>query len=417
MLMLMGVTLDMCQWSLAQIELQRSADIAATAGALRYAAGGAGVASGCTAATDQLACTAVNAAADLAEVNKVPGATTRSWNDGTKTLTDNLAVASVVAGVRNANDAAISVTLSRPVPAAFAFPVHGQSSYTITATSVAELIPNPSSGGPQPCIAALDGYGSGVTTEVDLSISGNANLTLNGCSLRSNESITLNGNVNVVTSGIYAGNSIYASKNANITGPQFPESGQIADPYAGDAVLQSTFSQLTTQTTQSFSGGGSPLPGKVYSSMSITANTTLAAGLYVVTGSFSVSGNSAVTGTGVTIVVGGSVSISGNSNFNVTAPADASNGGVPGILIAGNGTQGGSISGNASSAISGVIYFPNSTISFSGNGATNGQANCLEVIASSVTISGNANMGGNCASLGVKSFGSTSSPPTVRLVQ
>ncbi|MBW4022438.1 MAG: hypothetical protein HIU92_04735 [Proteobacteria bacterium] len=415
-LMLLAVALDEGEGSLSKIELQRTADIAAIAGGLRAASSASGVPPSCASMTHALACAQTNAAADAAEVNVPAGAGTRSWTDSAETLSDNLIQAAIVPGVQKASDTAVKVSVSRPLPAILGFAVDGGSSFLVKATATAEVVPGGTSG-TQPCMTALDGSGSGVTTNLDISISGNANLTMNGCSLRSDGRIALSGNVNLVAAGIYAGSTISSSGNANMTGTQYPDSGQISDPYASDTQLQNAFSKLTTQTTNSFSGGGSPSPG-TYSTMNITSNTTLAPGLYVVTGNFSVGANSAVNGSGVTIIAGGSVSISGNANFNVTAPGTSAAGGaIPGVLLADNGTSGGSISGNASSAVSGVIYFPNSTLTFSGNGATNGQSNCLEVIAGSVSISGNTNMGGNCSQLGALSFGSVQTTPLVELVQ
>lgn len=415
-LMLIAVALDEGEGSLAGIELQRDADIAAMAGGFRAAGTAMGVPLSCSGASHALACAQANAAADAAELNAATGASMRSWTDTAESLRDNMIQAAIVAGIKSASDTAVKVSVSRSIPAVLGFAVDGGSSFTVTKTAIAEIVPGGTSG-TQPCMTALNGYGSGVTTQLDVSLSGNANLTMNGCSLRSDGSIALSGNVNLVATGIYAGSTISTSGNAYITGTQYPNDGQIADPYAGDTQLTSAFSQLTVQTTNTFSGGGSATPG-TYSSMSITQNTTLAPGLYVVTGNFSVSGNAAVSGSGVTIITGGSVSISSSSNFNVTAPGTNPTGrAIPGILLADNGTAGGSISGNASSAISGVIYFPNSQLTFSGNGATNGQSNCLEVIAGSIAISGNTNMGGNCSQFGGRSFGSVSTAPLVELVQ
>jgi Flp pilus assembly protein TadG len=417
MCMLLAIGLDMGQWALARAELQRIADTAALAGMMRYAATGTSTPTLCASATNKQACAGASAAADLAEINGASKGT-RAWNDKAATLTDGSVTVAFVSGVKNASDAAMRVTASRPIAAALGFAVHGGQSYTITATATAELVSGASTG-PQPCIMALGGYGTGVTTNIDVSVSGNANVTMNGCSMRSNEGISLSGNVNVVAQAVYSNASVSQSGNAHLTANNgiYTNAGQIADPYANNTAIQNAFSSLTTQTSNKFQGGGSASPG-IYSSMSITSNTTLAPGLYVVTGSFSVSGNAAVNGTGVTIVTGGAFSLSGGTNFNVTAPGTSpTGGGISGILVASNGTQGTSISGNASEAVSGVFYLPNAQATFSGNGATNGVNTCLEVIAATVVLSGNSNLGGNCSALGAASFGSVPPTSTVQLVQ
>jgi hypothetical protein len=178
--------------------------------------------------------------------------------------------------------------------------------------------------------------------------------------------------------------------------------------------VASAFSDLTTQTTKTFTGGGNGAtisPG-TYSSINITGmnSTKMSPGLYVVTGNFSVTGSNAnVTGTGVTIVVGGTVNISGTggSNFDVSAPGTSPTGGaISGVLIADNGTSGGTIGSSNSATISGVVYFPNSN--FTINGTTNG-GNCLELLAGSININATTVSinGNNCSSsLGATAFGS-----------
>lgn len=415
-LMLLALALDEGRGSLAAVTLQNDADRAAIAGGLRAASAKTGVPSLCSGATYDLDCAYANAAADLAEINSAATTSDRVWDDDSKTLTDDRITAAIVSGIKTSTDTAVKVTMSQSIPALLGFAVGGGSSYRVAAGATAEVIPG-STSGPQPCMLALDGSSNGVTVYNNIAISGNVNLTMNGCSMRSDGAIALSGNVNIVADGIYAASSVTTSGNVNLTGTQYPNSGQISDPLASYAALQTALADLTTQSSTSFSGGGTLSPG-TYANVSITANTTLSAGLYVVTGSLSVSGSASVSGSGVTIIVGGSTSISGSVNFNVTAPGSSVTGGaVPGVLLASNGTGGLSISGSASSAISGILYFPNAQIAFSGTGATNGQDSCMEVIANTVAISGNTNFGGNCSALGAPAFGSLPAVPTVELVQ
>ncbi|MCB8875906.1 pilus assembly protein TadG-related protein [Acidisoma silvae] len=407
-LLIIALGLDEAQLSLTQIELQRAADISAYAGGLRAASSATGVPSSCASASNKLDCAYANAAADLAEVATAPSTSARSWSDTSLTLTDNLITAAVVKGIKNTSDVAVSVTLTKSLPALFAYPVNGKLTYTASNTAIAEVVAGTASGA-QPCLVSLTN---------DITLSGNFNLTLNDCSMRSNNAIAMSGNGDVVASGIYADKTITTSGNVNINGTEYPNDGQISDPYASDSALYGSsgaFTKLATATGSAFSGGGSLSPG-TYSSLTITSNLTLAAGLYLVTGGITVSGNSAINGTGVTIVSGGAIQMSGNINFNVTAPTSNVSGGIPGILIADNGTGGESVSGNYSASTSGVIYLPNSGYTESGNGGVNAQSSCMELIAAEVTISGNANLDGDCNN-GALSFGSVPAVPTVSLVQ
>ncbi len=401
--MLIALGLDESQGVIAKIQLQRIADIASMAGGLRGASTATGVPSLCASVSHALYCADTSAAADSAEVNGVQGATTRSWNDATFTLTDNMVTAAIISGVKTASDPAIKVTVSRSLPSIFAYPVDGQANYIVSATAASEIFTSPSTAttGTQPCMTSLTGnvtFSSGV-------------LDLNGgCSLRSNAAVTLNGTINALS--IYAATTISGYAN-NV--PEHPNAGQIPDPYATNTAIQTAFSDLTTQPTKTYIGANTISPG-TYPSIAITCsncNTTMSPGLYVVEGNFSITGaNSNVSGSGVTIVVGGTVNIAGTqgSNLNVSAPGtSATNGAIPGVLLAGNGTSGVTIGGSNAFTYSGVLYFPNSNMTFTGT--TNASNSCLEVLAGSITVNGNENfVSSNCSNLGATSFGSVPVP-------
>ena len=73
------------------------------------------------------------------------------------------------------------------------------------------------------------------------------------------------------------------------------------------------------------------------------------------------------------------------------------------------------MNGNGTPKLSGILYFPNADVTFNGSSHTANSNDCLELVAKTVTISGNANMASSCSSLGAASF--TSLPPVVSLVQ
>jgi hypothetical protein len=395
-LTLIALALDESNGSVAKTELQRVADIASIAGGLRAANSVTGVPSLCSSAKYASSCAETNAAADSAEVNAVTGAATRVWSDTTLTLTDNMITAAIVPGVKKASDVAVKVTVSRSLPSIFAYPVDGGATYKVSATAISEVVAGTTTTGPQPCLVSLTGNITFTSGNLDLN---------GGCSLRSDAAVSLNGTINATA--IYAASTI--SGNANNV-PEYPNDGQIPDVYATNTAVQAAFSDLTTQTSRTFTGGGNGAtisPG-TYASISITGmnTTTMSPGLYVVTGNFSASGSNVnVSGTGVTIVVGGHVNISG-TNFQVSAPGkSATNGAIPGVLLADNGTSGGTIGGSNAFTYSGIVYFPNSNLTFTGT--TNASGNCLEVIAGSITVNGNENfVGSGCSSLGATTFGS-----------
>jgi hypothetical protein len=340
--------------------------------------------------------TAAYAAADIAELNGVAGAT-RSWDATTKTLTDGSITAQQVNGIRDASDAAFLVTVQKPVPLAIAKLFVSATSYPIPADSVAELIPANTG---QPCILALG------TSSSAISVSGTPTLTASGCSVRSDGGVSLSGHASITADSVYAGSNITTSGNATISGSQYPNAGTIGDPYANDTALQNALAQLgscsscttnvsvSSSNTQTISAGnygnisvsGSATlnmgPG-TYTSINVSGSSTvnMSPGLYIVDGPIGVSGSSSVNAPGgVTIIASGSVSMSGSALNTITAPGTSPVGGaIPGIAIAGTTTGSVSMTGTSNLAINGVVYFPNAAMNFSG---TWGDPNspCLELI-------------------------------------
>jgi hypothetical protein len=84
-----------------------------------------------------------------------------------------------------------------------------------------------------------------------------------------------------------------------------------------------------------------------------------------------------------------------------------------GILFASNASATSSFSGNNAATFSGLVYYPNGTITVSGN-STDGSSGCAEIVALSVTLSGNANLASNCTSYNLPTYGSLQ---TTKLVQ
>ena len=406
MVMALAVGIEVASWSVANVELQRIADVSAWAGAQQYLA---------TSNARSAAQTAVN----LAELNLVSGTSTQTWNSGSSTLTDNLITAQIISGVRVATDTAVQVVVQRVVPKSFSLIFPGAlTTVTISATAIAEIISNTS---PQPCLLALES-GGGVT---DVTLNGSANVTSTGCSIVSNGGITLNGSSTLKVDGTYAGGAIaYPNWNTNaIQGGMFPNNGVVSDPYATDSQLQSQLSALSP-------GTGSADPNPTYQTTTISpgtyksltlggsSTTTMSPGLYVVNGNVTFNGASTVNGSNVTIVFSGTLSDAGSSTVSITAPTLASGYGLPGILLAGNSTSTSGFSGSTGLPLAGVIYYPNGTMSFTGSSDLTGTG-CSEVIAGAITLSGASNVSssGCSTTYGATPFHSTPTSTSIVLVQ
>ena len=132
--MTVGLGIEASGWIVSQQGmLQRTADMAAIAGALAYSSG---------TATTQVA--AIQAAY-VAEINGASGVrspATRVWNATPPTLSDNLVSIQIVNGVQNPNDTAFQATVQYKVPLLFSFLALKVPTITLSARAIAELVPS-----------------------------------------------------------------------------------------------------------------------------------------------------------------------------------------------------------------------------------------------------------------------------------
>lgn len=415
MVVLTGVGLEVSEWALASSNLQMAADAASVAAAINY---------GSSTNTQ----TAANVAADVAELNGATGGT-RSWNSTTKTLTDGSVKVVVGTGIKNSSNTSFTVTVTKTLANSFTG-ILNISQPVLTATAAADA--TPSSATSSACLLAL-GAASGITT-VSINDSGSAAMTLYGCSIRSNASLSVSGSGTINAANVYAVGNINLSGSAGITattvaGTVVKSSGAtvtgtivspvtaMSDPYTGNATLNSAFGYLSSSGKSALSVTGTATttvnPG-VYSSISFgnSAVVTMNPGLYVSVGAVTISGAAKVTGSGVTIISGGNVTVSGSPTVTLTAPsAGASGGAVPAVLLASPNAVTVTLGGSISFPLTGVVYFPKGSVSLSGSSVPGGSSGCLELIASTFTISGAVSLSANCSSYGAAST-STGSPAT-----
>ncbi len=414
MVMALAMGIEVTSWSVTNVDLQRVADVSAWAGARQYVA-------------TQNSQTATQTAADLAEINAASGTSTRTWNATTLTTSDNLITAQVVTGVRNATDTAVKVTVKRSIAKSLSriFP-SSQSSVTISATAIAEIVS--SVAGPQPCLVALQTNSGGVANDINLS--GSPNVTSNNCSVRSNSGISLTGTSSLNVAGTYAAGAI-SIPNWNptaITGGTYPNSGTISDAYASNTVVQNALSALAAGTTPgpviadpNTSWKTQTITPGTYASLTLggSSNVTLSPGTYYVKGNVTFNGAAIVTGSNVTIISLGTLTDTASASASLTAPTTASGIGIPGMLFASKATGQSKFSGNVAFPLSGVIYYPNGNVTFSGSVDVNNNASaCGEVIAGSITITGSSNLSTTgCATYGTVNFGSLPNSSSIALVQ
>jgi hypothetical protein len=224
-------------------------------------------------------------------------------------------------------------------------------------------------------------------------------------------------NAKVTFSGGTYGNSIEIGGN---TSSATFNPGQYQNGGSGDSIA------ISGNATTTFNSGGSytfigPVvisgnntvtlqPGVYEGGISITgnANVTFAAGTYILAGGgLSVTGNSTIQGTGVTLYDTssskysyGPINLTGNETADLSAPTS---GALEGILFfqdrsVPTGSAGSSVVGNSSSIFNGVVYFPTTSLTYTGNSGGSGYT---FLIADSITVTGNSSMtiGNNYSSL------------------
>lgn len=280
--------------------------------------------------------------------------------------------------------------------------IFGLASINVRARSVA--IPNP--GGA--CLLALNASASGAIT-----VQGSSTVSLTGCDAFTNSasasaivaggSSALTVNSAGAVGGVPASNNIYASQGTYGGATPSP------DPYAGRNF--DSFSGCT----QSYSGGNATLsPGVYCSGIQLTAGSvvTLSPGVYYMDSSdLKVAGNATLTGSGVTIVFTsskgknyGAASIASNAVINLSAPTS---GPTAGIVLFGdrNMTTGASfkLTGGGTQQWTGAIYLPQADLTYAG-GATGG-AGCTQLVANTVTFTGNSNLSLSCAGSSIEPAG------------
>ena len=422
-------------WVAMQNKLQRVADAASLTGALTYK-------------TKLNAQVAAGAAANLAELNGAMGTANRTWSSATNTLSDNRIVVAVApSGGSSPIGTTVTVSVSASVPLGLSVLFYRGAAFTVAATSTANVAASSGGGGGgQPCMLALSGDDNGVTTGTDLIFSGNTDIVMPSCTIRSNAGISVSGNAVADASAFYAGGAISISGNAVLKGSRYAHAGQITDPYANNTTLQAALTAANNASPATdlvctntkctgpaglvtcANGACTIVPG-TYGRFASAGNiaVTMRPGTYVLTGGIGMSGNGSFTGAGVTILMAAGTANSPNTvsavdnTFTSLIAATTANvgttGAIPGILFASSTTGHASFSGNAALPFSGVIYMPNGNMTFSGN-TTDGATGCAEVIADTIAISGNVDLASiGCPAYGAATFGSVATVPVVVLAR
>ncbi|MBC2835774.1 TadE/TadG family type IV pilus assembly protein [Paragemmobacter straminiformis] len=274
------------------------------------------------------------------------------------------------------------------------------------------------------CMLALSGAANGA-----VSVGGSTNVTLTGCDIASNSvsntSYSMGGMGSAITTGcIHTVGG--ASVNSGLTLTSCPSvitnAARARDPYSNlpePAIIGAckpknvgnNQNPTTLTPTDVHPLGGGLKSMRFCNGFDVRGEVTLMPGLYIVEGgNLTVNGGSLtsttaakLSGAGVTFYLASSevdVRLNGNVTLGLSAPTT---GPLSGVLFFGARTATTAshiINGSSGSVLQGAIYTPASAIQFSGDSAgTNG---CTQVIASTITLTGNSTLKATCASAGTR---------------
>jgi Flp pilus assembly protein TadG len=352
----LGLATDVGTWLNAKRRIQTAADSAAIAGAAELNYGDV------TAA----------AKADSASNGLADGAngTTVSVNNPPKN------------GPHANNAKYVEVIVSQSQPTFFA-KLFNLNSVTVGARAVAFL------GSGQGCIITLG------TSGTDVSLTGNGSIQAAQCGVSANSSSSSalsasgNGSLTAKSIGVVGGYS--TSGNGSVSPTPVTGMVPVNDPLAflSEPTISggcNTALSASSNTTVIWSQG-------CYSGISASGNAvvTLNPGTYILNGgSLSFTGNASVTGSGVTFFLtnGASISMSGNGALQLSAPTSGAYNSILFFQSRSDNTAE-SITGNGSAVLQGILYFPDSTLTLTGNGSSQ---LAVDLVASAVSLSGNGQL-------------------------
>jgi hypothetical protein len=143
-------------------------------------------------------------------------------------------------------------------------------------------------------------------------------------------------------------------------------------------------------------------PGKYCNGLTLNGSTTMAAGVYVISGgTLKINANAVISGTGVTIYLTGGANIQMNGGAQVSLSAPTS-GTYSGILLYADRTQANAvnkINGTATSSMTGAIYMPSQEVDIQGN--FSGANGCMQVVADTINYTGNSTFATDCSAYGM----------------
>ncbi len=243
---------------------------------------------------------------------------------------------------------------------------------------------------------------------------GNASAKFEECNIVSDssasDSFAVGGSANVTTpcaasvGGSYVTSVLHLTDCTSVT---------VNSPYTPDPYASLPAPPVGTCHSGAIS---SPLDPGTYCGLSFGSGTyQLNPGIYVINGgTLKINSNSIINGTGVMFYLtnGATLQLNGSAKVNIAA---ATTGTYAGILFFGDRTMPNAvqkINGDATSLMTGAIYFPSQEVDLLGN--FSGAGGCMQIVADTIYYTGSSTFRDDCSATGMKTINVAGS---VRLVE
>jgi len=371
----LGLGAEAGYWYFNQRKVQNGADIAAYAGAVALRSG--------------RTATEIDAAA-------LEGANDTGFLAGRGVITTN---SPPLTGAFAGDAQAVEVVLREDLPRMFTA-IYSDGDVPVTGRSVAQI-----TAGSQTCVLALDPSASGAVTFI-----GNSGTLLVGCSVHSNsladDSVIVTGSAAVETPCVSAGGRVNADNGLLMTvcSSPYENADVVPDPYADvpdptDILAegcQPSFNSKPNSTVNL-------TPGRYCNNFNIKGTVNLAPGTYVLDGAdLAVNSTANLIGPGVTFYLtnGAEVKMNGTAEAQLEAPTSGDYSGVLMFVDRNEPYRTHTINGNNASKVNGAIYTASGNVQFLGGSTVAG--GCTQVVARTITFSGNAQVGVDCTTSGVR---------------
>ncbi|MFY0680369.1 MAG: hypothetical protein JXR13_07325 [Thalassovita sp.] len=385
-----GLGVESGHWYQKQRHLQHLADVASFSGAARLRSGG-----------------------DIASITSYAESVARM--SGYDPDLGNVQVNSPpLSGAYAGDEASVEVIITENRPRWFSA-IYSSGDVEIVGRAVSRI-----EGGSTACLLALSTWEYRA-----LEVGGSTDVTLNGCVAASNSadeySFKLYGAANMSVDCVYTVGDAYATGGLTLTDCDGikTNSSPVADPYADVAEptvtgnCQSTRVGSNNKTTVVSPTDTNPngMKSRRYcGGLSLKGTVYFESGLYIVDGgTFSINSQSKVYSKdgGVTFYLlnGATLKFNGGADVNLSAP---NSGPTSGLLFFGSRSSGiggsGScnrnygtehkLNGGADLVLEGAVYLPSGDLTFNGNSDT--ESGCTQVIANTITLTGNSDLAIEC---------------------